>query len=91
VVVRTLALLVLRRILGVVGGGPTPDANGVEIPVLRHQLAVLRRPVTRPHYTHRSDRAGHLGALQLRPSALGHQPGVPVAQGEPTPANAAQN
>ena len=48
---RTLAFLVLRRILGVVGGGPTPDAKDVEIAGLRHQLAVLRPQVTRPRYT----------------------------------------
>jgi hypothetical protein len=43
VVMRTSAFLVLRRILGVVGGGRTPDAKEVEIAVLRRQLAVLRR------------------------------------------------
>ena len=47
---RTLAYLVLRRILGVVGGA-TFDAKDVEIAVLRHQLTVLHRQVTRPRYT----------------------------------------
>jgi putative transposase len=51
VVVQTLAFLFLRRILDVVGGGPTPDAKDVEIAVLRHQLAVLHRQMTRPRYT----------------------------------------
>jgi putative transposase len=51
VVVRTLAFLVLRRILGVMGGGQTPDAKDVEIAVLRHQLAVVRRQVVRPRFT----------------------------------------
>ena len=46
--VRTLAFLVLRRIVGV---GRTPDAKDVEIAVLRHQLAVLRWQVARPRYT----------------------------------------
>src|SRR3954471_19047155 len=51
VVVRTVALMVVRRVLGALGCGPGPDANEVEIAVLRHQLAVLRRQAARPRYT----------------------------------------
>src|SRR3954451_5414524 len=50
-VVRTLAFVVVRRVLGLVGLGQAPDAKDIEIAVLRHQLMVLRRQVTRPGYT----------------------------------------
>ncbi len=50
-VVHTLGFLIVRRVLGLVGLGPAPDAKDVEIAVLRHQLVVLRREVARPRYT----------------------------------------
>jgi putative transposase len=51
VVVRSLAFVIVRGLLGLVGLGPSPDAKDVEIAVLRHQLVVLRRQVARPRYT----------------------------------------
>jgi putative transposase len=50
-VVRTLAFLVLRQVLGLVDRGQSLDAKDVEIAVLRHQLMVVRRQVNRPRYT----------------------------------------
>jgi putative transposase len=52
-VMRTLGWVVLRRLVGLVGLGPGPDAKDVEIAVLRHQLTVLHRQLSRPRYTPR--------------------------------------
>src|SRR5207244_6994606 len=46
----TLVFLLVRRVLGLVGLGPKPDAKDVEIAVLRHQLAAVHRQVARPRY-----------------------------------------
>ena len=50
-VVRTLAFVIVRRVLGLVGLGSAPDAKDIEIAVLRHQLMVLRWQVARSRYT----------------------------------------
>lgn len=61
--VSTIVFLTVRRLLGPLSLGRRPDGKDVEIAVLRHQLAVLHRQVTRPRYSP-SDRngAGHAGA-----------------------------
>jgi hypothetical protein len=55
VVARTVALMIVRRVVSVLGCGRTPNADAVEIAVLRYRLAVLRRQVPRPRYS-RADR-----------------------------------
>lgn len=50
-VVRTLAFVVVRRVLGLVRLGSAPDAKDIEIALLQHQLMVLHRQIARPRYT----------------------------------------
>ena len=50
-VARTVAFVIVRGVLRLVGLGPRPDADAVEIAVLRHQLMVRQRQVARPRYT----------------------------------------
>jgi len=64
--VSTIVFLLVRRLLAVVGLGNRPDEKDVEIAVLRHQLAVLRRQVARPRYTP-SDRMLLATLAQLLP------------------------
>ena len=49
--VRTLGFLIVRRVLGILGLGRSPDAQDVEIAVLRHQIGVLNPQVTRTRFT----------------------------------------
>jgi transposase InsO family protein len=61
-----IAFLIVRKLLGLLGIGPTPDDKDVEIAVLRHQLAVIRRQVAQPRFSP-TDRAVLASLAKLLP------------------------
>ncbi len=46
-----ITFLLIRKLLLLLGIGPTPDEKDVEIAVLRHQLSVMHRQVARPRFS----------------------------------------
>ena len=66
----TLVFLFVRRVLGLICLGPTPDAKDVEIAVRRYQLALLHRQVVRPRYAP-TDRLVLATLARLLPRELG--------------------
>jgi putative transposase len=69
-VIRSLLYLLLRRLLGLLRSSRRTVAEAdLEIAVLRHQVAVLRRQVKRPIYR-RTDRAFLAAASRLLPRRM---------------------
>ena len=78
----SVGFVLLRRLLGLLAVGRTPDAKDVEITVLRHQLMVLRRQVTRPGWRRRILEPGLTAnhrTLPLSPAACPSGPAASVA------------
>ena len=69
----SVGFVLLRRVLGLLGIGPAPDAKDVEITVLRHQLMVVRRQIPAQVHPLGSSGAGDAGEA----AAAGALVGVP--------------
>jgi hypothetical protein len=78
VVVRTLAFVVLRQVLSLISLGQSPDAEDIEIAVLRHQLLVLHRQVARPRYAPVDRMIRATLAKPAPPRSLADLPGHPI-------------
>ena len=65
-----ITFLLIRKLLLLLGIGPTSDEKDVEIAVLRHQLSVMHRQVARPRFSP-TDRAVLATLAKLLPRNAG--------------------